>query len=194
MFHLCLSVRKGKRLDQPTVSGWDRININGLLNAHDVTDVILQECPSVNSDSTITLYKEALEKHSDAQIFWQHRLLSTGVGITSNSKLSRAQFAIHFWLTINLIERLWQFLRKEIINTKFYRTKHEFRDAVLKFFGNIASYRKETRFASNSELPRAQFAIHFWLTITTMKEKNTNKAGRASGQPHQNFLIDITIW
>ena len=67
---------------------------------------------------------------------------------------------------LNLIERLWKFLRKEIINTKFYRTKHEFRDAVLKFFDNIASYRKETQVASNSELPHAQFAIHFWLTIS----------------------------
>ena len=44
---------------------------------------------------------------------------------------------------LNLIERLWKFLRKTIINTKFYRTKHEFRDAMLKFFNNIASYRQE---------------------------------------------------
>ena len=44
---------------------------------------------------------------------------------------------------LNLIERLWKFLRKTIINTKFYRTRHEFRDAMLKFFNNIASYRQE---------------------------------------------------
>ena len=54
-----------------------------------------------------------------------------------------------------------KFFRKTIINTKFYRIKREFRDAVPKFFDNIASYRKETRVASNSELPRAQFAVHF---------------------------------
>lgn len=45
------------------VSGRDRININGLLNAHDVMDVITHECPSINADSTIVLYKAALEKH-----------------------------------------------------------------------------------------------------------------------------------
>ena len=68
-------------------------------------------------------------------------------------------------MNLNLIERLWKFLRKEIINTKFYRTKNEFRDAVLKSFDNIASYRTRVGVASNSQLPRTQFAIHFWLTI-----------------------------
>ena len=44
-----------------------QVNINGLLNAHDVIDVIAHECPSVNVDSTITLYKAALEKHPEAE-------------------------------------------------------------------------------------------------------------------------------
>ena len=60
-------IKKGKRLEQPTVSGRARVNINGLLNAHDVTDVIAHECPSVNADSTIALYKAALEKHPEAE-------------------------------------------------------------------------------------------------------------------------------
>ena len=33
-------IEKGEKLEQPTISGRDRVNINGLLNAHDVTDVI----------------------------------------------------------------------------------------------------------------------------------------------------------
>ena len=61
-------IKKGKRLEQqPTVSGRARVNINGLLNAYDVTDVIAHECPSVNADSTIALYKAALEKHPEAE-------------------------------------------------------------------------------------------------------------------------------
>jgi transposase len=38
---------------------------------------------------------------------------------------------------INLIEWLGKFMRKKVINTKFYRTKEEFRQAILKFFKNI---------------------------------------------------------
>ena len=43
-------IEKGKEFEQPAVSGRDRININGLLNAKDVTDVIALECASVKSD------------------------------------------------------------------------------------------------------------------------------------------------
>ena len=60
-------IKKGKRLEQPTVSGRGRVNINGLLNAHDVTDVIAHKCPSINADSTIALYKATLEKHPEAE-------------------------------------------------------------------------------------------------------------------------------
>ncbi len=44
---------------------------------------------------------------------------------------------------LNLIERLWKFLRKEKINTCFYRTKEKFRQAILEFFENIGRYQNE---------------------------------------------------
>lgn len=52
-------IEKGERLEQPTVSGRDRVNINGLLNACDVTDVIAHDCESVNAESTKELYQAA---------------------------------------------------------------------------------------------------------------------------------------
>ena len=131
-----------------------------------MTEVIAHECLSVNTDSTITLYKAALEKHPEAENIY---IITDNVRYYLSKKLRewvegtkiKQIFLPPYTPNLNLIERLWKFLRKEIINTKFYRTKHEFRDAVLKFFDNIASYREETRAASNSELPRARFAIHF---------------------------------
>ena len=44
---------------------------------------------------------------------------------------------------LNLIERLWKFLRKKVINTGFYRTKEKFRQAVKDFFDNIGNYKEE---------------------------------------------------
>jgi transposase len=38
---------------------------------------------------------------------------------------------------LNLIERLWKFLRQKIINATFYRTKGQFRQAVLGFFHRL---------------------------------------------------------
>ena len=159
-------IKKDKRLEQPTVSGRARVNINGLLNAHDVTDVIAHECPSVNADSTIALYKVALEKLPEAESIY---IITDNARYYLSKKLRewvegtkiKQIFLPPYSPNLNLIELLWKFLRKKIINTKFYRTKHEFRDAVLKSFDNIASYRTRVGVASNSELPRAQFAIHF---------------------------------
>ena len=49
------------------VSGRDRVNINALINARDVTDVLMLDCASVNADSTQTLYQKALEGNVGAK-------------------------------------------------------------------------------------------------------------------------------
>ena len=45
-------------------------NINGLLNAYDVTDVIAHDCDSVNALSTKALYEKALIKHPEVSIIY----------------------------------------------------------------------------------------------------------------------------
>ena len=44
---------------------------------------------------------------------------------------------------LNIIERLWKFLKKKVINSNFFRTKHEFRDAVHTFFENVSKYKNK---------------------------------------------------
>ena len=41
---------------------------------------------------------------------------------------------------LNIIERLWKFLKKEVINTTFYRTFDEFKNGISNFFKNIKNY------------------------------------------------------
>ena len=142
-------IEKGKEFNQPTVSGRDRININGLLNAKDVTDVIAHECKSVNAQSTKELYMAALEKHPQAKHIY---IISDNARYYKNKELSLwiddhpriiQLFLPPYSPNINLIERLWRFVRKKVINTHFYRTKEEFRKEILKFFDNIADYKQE---------------------------------------------------
>ena len=63
-------IEKVGRLEQPTASGRDRVNINGLLNAQDVTDVIAHDCGSVNAESTKEVYRAALERHPQASVIY----------------------------------------------------------------------------------------------------------------------------
>jgi len=44
---------------------------------------------------------------------------------------------------LNLIERLWKFLRQKVIDTQFYRTKGAFKNAVLDFFTRLKEYGPE---------------------------------------------------
>ena len=41
------------------------------------------------------------------------------------------------------MERLWKFLRQKIIDTVFYRTKDQFKAAVLDFFNRLSAFGSE---------------------------------------------------
>jgi transposase len=141
-------IEKGAELEQPTVSGRDRVNINGLVNAKDVTDVISLDCEGINAQSTKDLYQLALEKHpqahkiyiiSDNARYYRNKELTEWIKGTKITQI----FLPPYSPTLNLIERLWRFLRKKVINTKFYRTKELFKEAIHSFFKNIAQYKSE---------------------------------------------------
>ena len=141
-------IEKGEILEQPTVSGRDRVNINGLLNAYDVTDVIAHDCESVNAQSTRELYEDALSKHPNASCIY---IISDNARYYHNKELAewvkgtkiKQIFLPPYSPNLNLIERLWKFLRKKVINTGFYRTKEQFRQAIATFFAYIGKYQKE---------------------------------------------------
>lgn len=147
-------IEKGKQLEQPTVSGRDRINMNGLLNAHNVTDVIAHDCESVNAKSTRKLYESALAKHPDAPCIY---IISDNAKYYHNKELKewvegtriKQIFLPPYSPNLNLMERLWKFLWKKVINTGFYRTKEKFRKAVKQSFENIDDFREEFGVTSN---------------------------------------------
>jgi len=46
---------------------------------------------------------------------------------------------------LNLIERLWKFLKKKLKKNKFYDTFEKFINAIYKFFKNIKQHKKELK-------------------------------------------------
>ncbi|MDR1557081.1 MAG: transposase [Tannerellaceae bacterium] len=95
------------------------------------------------------LYQAALDKHPQAECIY---IISDNAKYYRNKVLTqwlegtkiRQIFLPAYSPDLNLTERLWRFLRKKVINTGFYRTKELFRQAVMKFFENIADYRQES--------------------------------------------------
>jgi hypothetical protein len=49
------------------LGGRQRVNINGVVNAHDPTDVVIEESSSINAQSTIALLKKLEQKNKSLQ-------------------------------------------------------------------------------------------------------------------------------
>jgi transposase len=141
-------IKTGKDKEIPSVSGRNRLNLNGLLNANDVTDIIVQACETVNYQSIIEIYKELELRNPDKEKifvicdnakYYKNKELQKWL---STSKIEQF-FLPPYSPNLNIIERLWKFLRKEVIDSTFYRKFEDFRNSILDFFKNIKNYESE---------------------------------------------------
>ena len=142
-------IRKGTDFEISSNSGKNRINLNGAVNAHQPTEIIVQEQKTINSQSTIELWEAINLKYPDKDCKIIH--------ICDNASYYHSKI-ITDWLilnprveviylpsyspNLNLIERLWKFLRKEVINSIYRVLFKDFRFAILDFFENIAQHKK----------------------------------------------------
>jgi len=56
-------IKKGQNKQIETNSGKKRVDIKGVINAHDPTDVVIEERASINDQSTIALLKKLEQKN-----------------------------------------------------------------------------------------------------------------------------------
>lgn len=138
-------IESGKDFELPTVSGRDRVNINGAVDAKDPTRIIAREDATINAQSTKALYEAILEANpasktifaiSDNARYYRNKELKEWLEGTRIVQV----FLPAYSPNLNLIERLWKLLRKKVIDPVFYRTKEEFRAGVLSFLADTAPY------------------------------------------------------
>ena len=140
-------IEKGKEKEVPTNTGRKRINSNGAINITNY-DAIAREDARINAQSTIALLKQIEAAYPDASNIYI---------IADNARYYRAQIVSKFLETshiqfkflpsyspnLNLIERLWKFLKKKVINSCYYESYDIFRKTVMNFFENIKDYHNE---------------------------------------------------
>ena len=120
------------------------------MNAHDPTDVLIDESDSINAQSTIRMLK-GLEKNNvkkekiyvvvDNARYYRCALVKEYLD-TSKIELL---FLPPYSPNLNLIERLWRLLKKTVLYNRYFETYEEFRKTVLSFFKNIKRYRAELK-------------------------------------------------
>ena len=124
-----------------TVSGRKRVSLNAALNAHCPTQVHVDETARVAAQSTPRLYEKLLAAHPSGRVY----VVCDNARYDQNKDLTawlQGKRLVQVFLppyppNLNLIERLWKYLRQKIINTRFYRTRDRFWAAVLDFFHRL---------------------------------------------------------
>ncbi len=141
----------GEKKYIPSNSGRQRINLNGLYNPHN-QDVIIREDHTINAQSTIALLKMALVQYPDKERIYcisdnaryyrcklvQEFLASEGARIT-------LLFLPPYSPNLNLIERLWKYLRKKTINTHYYEKFEDFKKAIFEQIQRLVNEREELK-------------------------------------------------
>jgi len=135
----------GKERPLRTVSGRERVKLNAALNAYAPTQVLLDETERVDGQSTRRLYEHLLAAHPEVPTlyvvcdnarYYQNKDLPTWLADQRIVQVLLPPYSPN----LNLIERLWKYLRQKIINPTCYRTKGQFRAAVLGFFNRLPEF------------------------------------------------------
>jgi transposase len=139
-------IPKGKEFEMPANTGRKRMNLSGALNATDVTDVEVLEADTINAEATIGLWEQINKKHPGKKITHicdnaaYYRSKKIQEYLSKNDHVT-VVFLPSYSPNLNLIERLWKYLRKQVTSYFYYETYDEFRKAVLVFFANIAQHK-----------------------------------------------------
>ncbi|NJL77540.1 MAG: IS630 family transposase, partial [Saprospiraceae bacterium] len=117
-------IEKGQEKEILSVSGRSRVNINAVMNAENPCEVVMVENKSINAQSTLELYKKLEILHPKARNiyvicdnarYYKNKLLNQSL---EGSKIKQI-FLPPYSPNLNLIERLWKFMRKKVINHHF---------------------------------------------------------------------------
>ena len=138
-------IRTGKEFEVKSVSGRKRIHLTGAVNVEAPSDIHIKESDTVNSDTVrdfLDQLEDAYPEKSkiylvlDQASYFKSYLVQDW---TYDSKIELIYLPTYS-PNLNLIERLWKFMRKKVIDYNYYDTFEKFRTNVLAFFKYIDDY------------------------------------------------------
>ena len=142
--------KKGQRKYIPSNSGSQRINLNGAYNPHN-QDVIIREDDSINAQSTILLLAMILTKYkgkkkiycvADNATYYKSRMVKEFV---ENNDEIEMMFLPPYSPNLNLIERLWKYIRRKTIHTRYYEKFGDFRNAIFGQIQDLENQKEELK-------------------------------------------------
>ncbi len=140
-------IPKGEDVGIPSNTGRKRLNINAAINAEDVGDIVFREDEQINSQSTIALWEAQHAKHPGKKIYnicdnaryYKSHLIQEWL---KKNKWCKVIYLPAYSPNLNIIERLWKYLRKSVIDYFYYEKYSDFKVAILTFFETIEQHRQ----------------------------------------------------
>lgn len=135
-------LRKGIPTYRLTNTGRNRLNINGLYNPH-TQEVIVTYHKTINAQATIELLNKLKANYplkENLYIFADNAKYYVSTVLKEYLKLNPVIKLIHlptYSPNLNLIERLWKFVKKELINPNYFEKFALFSTEIKNFFDNI---------------------------------------------------------
>jgi transposase len=121
--------------------GRNRINVLGAVNAVTKEVSTYSNTTYICANCLIAFLKQLKKQYSDKPIAvvldnarYQHCFLVTTFARSIGIHLL---FLPPYSPNLNIIERLWKFTKKEILNARYYDSPHKFHEAIITFFQNI---------------------------------------------------------
>ena len=128
-------------------TGRRRINILGALDIEDfsVTTILTEE--TCNSERVVEFLQKIKEKYPDKKIViildnarYNYAIITRAFAEENNVKLL---FLPPYAPNLNLIERLWKFTKKHLVNNIYHENFTQFVNATDSFFNNLDDYHQE---------------------------------------------------
>jgi len=130
-------IKTGKIKEVLTNSGRQRCNLNGFYNPF-TQDIFAKEYPSINAQATIDSFEE-LERFYpnkatiyvviDNARYYKNALVKEWLETSRIEPIYLPPYSPN----LNLIERFWKCLKREVILNQFYPKFSEFKEALLEF-------------------------------------------------------------
>ncbi len=142
-------IRKGQNFEVDCNSGRQRVNINAAINALKPEHLVYETTETINAQSTQRICRQLLKKHPSKKIYLvcdnarynRNKMLC---GWASEQRIELIYLPAYS-PNLNLIERLWRLMRKEVINSIYYDTYSKFKTKIETFLKSSKKYKNELR-------------------------------------------------
>ncbi len=131
-------IKTGETKTIKSNTGRSRVNINGAYNPAN-QDIIIHERETINAETIIESLKKIEQFYGDKKriyIVVDNAKYYRNKDVTAYLKGARIElmFLPPYSPNLNLIERLWKYMRKKIINNEYYESFKEFKKVLFGFF------------------------------------------------------------